>query len=85
MTSMNEAVWKAGLETIDLPPVVRELFALLPKPNTEWPLQERLRWLRAAEATFQMIYKDDGPPIVFEKAGGSGICINAIPTPGPDN
>jgi hypothetical protein len=52
----------------DLPPIVRELFALLPEPGIEWPLVERLRWLRAAEAVFKLIYKDDGPSIVFDAA-----------------
>lgn len=50
----------------ELPPIIKELFALLPEPGAEWPLVDRLRWLRAAEAVFKLVYKDDGPGIVFD-------------------
>jgi hypothetical protein len=46
--------------TIDeLPPVMRALFAMLPPPDSEWPRDERLRWLRAFETVCRLIYKDD--------------------------
>jgi len=43
----------------EMPPVLRELFLMLPPAGTEWPLVERLRWLRAFEAVCRVIFKDD--------------------------
>jgi hypothetical protein len=51
----------------DIPPIVLELFKLLPPIGTEFPLIDRLRWLNAAEAIFKMIFKDDPiAKVVFE-------------------
>lgn len=54
--------------TNEIPPIVRELFALLPAPGEEFPLVDRLRWMRAAEAIFKMIYRDDAAAAVVFKA-----------------
>jgi len=46
--------------TIDeMPPVMRELFKMLPPPGTEWPMVERIRWVNAFEAVCRVIFKDD--------------------------
>jgi hypothetical protein len=52
----------------ELPPVMRELFKMLPPPDSEWPAAERLRWLRAFEAVCRLVYRDDGPGLVIEMA-----------------
>lgn len=52
-----------------VPPVVRELFKLLPPPGTEWPAEDRVRWLEAAEATFRLLYPSDDGTISFKRVG----------------
>lgn len=43
----------------EMPPVMKELFQMLPPAGAEWPLVERLRWLRAFEAVCRLVFKDD--------------------------
>lgn len=43
----------------EMPPVMKELFKMLPPAGNEWPLVERLRWLRAFEAVCRLVFKDD--------------------------
>jgi hypothetical protein len=43
----------------EMPAVMRELFQMLPPTGTEWPVVERLRWLRACEAVCRLVFKDD--------------------------
>jgi hypothetical protein len=43
----------------EMPAVMRELFKMLPAAGAEWPLVERLRWLRAFEAVCRLVFKDD--------------------------
>jgi len=43
----------------EMPPVMREMFRMLPPAGEEWPLVERLRWLHAFEAICRMVFKDD--------------------------
>lgn len=40
-------------------PLIKELFKLLPPPDTEWSMIQRLRWLNAAEAIFKIVYAPD--------------------------
>lgn len=49
----------------ELPPVMRELFRMLPPTGSEWPLVERLRWMRALEAVCRLIFKDDAAQILI--------------------
>lgn len=51
-----------------VPPVIRELFALLPCPGKEFPLVDRLRWLRACDAVLCLLYKHDDAGAVIETA-----------------
>ena len=51
----------------EMPPVMRELFLMLPPTGTEWPLVERLRWMRALEAVCRMIYRDDAAQILIDR------------------
>jgi hypothetical protein len=57
----------------EMPPVMRELFKLLPPPGDEWPMADRVRWLQAFEATARMVFSDD-----------IALSIKAAPTPHPD-
>jgi hypothetical protein len=43
----------------ETPAVMKELFLMLPQPGTEWPVVERLRWLRAFDAVCRLVFKDD--------------------------
>lgn len=55
----------------EMPPVMRELFKILPPTGAEWPLVERLRWLRAFEAVCRLIFKDDVALEITQKEGTS--------------
>jgi hypothetical protein len=46
----------------NIPPIVKELFALLPPPGSLWPHEERDAWIRCASAIFDLLYKrvDEG-------------------------
>jgi len=48
-----------------IPPIVRELFALLPPLGDEFPMVERIRWLRTADAILRLLYKDDEVQLEF--------------------
>lgn len=50
----------------EMPPVMRELFKMLPPPGAEWPLVERVRWMRAFEAICPLIFKGDRIQIAIE-------------------
>lgn len=43
----------------EMPPVMKELIKLLPPTGSEWPTEDRVRWLQAFEATSRMVFKDD--------------------------
>lgn len=40
-------------------PLIQELFKTLPPPDTEWSIAERVKWLQAAAAIFDLLYSDD--------------------------
>lgn len=42
-----------------MPDVMYALFQMLPPPGKEWPVAERLLWLRAFEAVCRLVFKDD--------------------------
>lgn len=44
----------------EMPPVMKEMFRLLPPSGAEWPMEERLRWVRAFEAVCRLVFKSDG-------------------------
>lgn len=50
-------------------PVVVALLNRLPSPGTFWPLEERLAWLQALEAAFNLIYGREPRPIFINAAG----------------
>jgi len=54
-----------------VPPVVQELFKLLPAPGAEWCNSDRIEWLRAAEACFRVVYKTDDPTRLFIDEAGA--------------
>lgn len=37
-------------------PLLARLVERLPAPDTEWPLEERARWLRAFAASLELVY-----------------------------
>lgn len=39
-------------------PLIVGLLEELPKPKTEWPFEERKRWLEMVAGIFNVIYKD---------------------------
>ena len=43
----------------ELHPFIQGLVQELPAPNSNWPLNERVRWLQAATNIFPLIYSDD--------------------------
>lgn len=43
----------------EMPPVMKELFKMLPPSGSEWPIAERVRWLHAFEAVCRLVFKDD--------------------------
>lgn len=44
--------------TKEVPPLIRALFDLLPPPGSAWPADDRIRWMYAAVAIFDLIYGD---------------------------
>jgi hypothetical protein len=44
---------------MDLHPILAALFRELPPVGSEWPVEDRVRWMRAATAAVDLIYKDD--------------------------
>lgn len=40
-------------------PILERLFALLPAPDSEWPIEQRVKWLRAMAHVFALIYSTD--------------------------
>ena len=39
-----------------VPPIINALIDCLPEPGSVWPLAERAKWLRCAEAVFAIVY-----------------------------
>lgn len=55
----------------EMPLVMKELFRMLPPSGTEWPLVERLRWLRAFDAVCCLVFKDDAALEIVQGEGPS--------------
>jgi hypothetical protein len=53
-----------------VPPVIAELFKLMPSPGTDWPLYDRVAFLQSLESVFHVVYG---------KAGGINIVASAPP------
>ena len=54
-------------------PLIEGLIATLPAPDSDWPVERRARWLRAALYDFDLIYKDpeeDGSSIEIKVQKG---------------
>ncbi|SOD99890.1 hypothetical protein [Caenispirillum bisanense] len=47
-----------GIE--QLHPFVQGLLQTLPSPESQWPLEKRVKWLQTAANIFSLIYPDDG-------------------------
>jgi len=45
--------------TDQLHPILAALFRELPPVGSEWPAEERVRWLRALAAAADWVYKND--------------------------
>jgi hypothetical protein len=39
--------------------LIRGLVERLPKPDTVWPLEDRVKWIRTATGVFDLVYKSD--------------------------
>jgi hypothetical protein len=50
----------------DIDPIVRGLFARLPKSGNVWPKPDRELWFNLLENSFKLIYKD-APPCSGDK------------------
>jgi hypothetical protein len=44
----------------DLHPFIAGLLRTLPEPETEWPIRDRVKWLRTASQIFGLIYAGEG-------------------------
>lgn len=44
----------------DLHPFITGLLRTLPQPATEWPIRDRVKWLRTASQIFGLIYEGEG-------------------------
>jgi hypothetical protein len=55
----------------EMPPVMRELFKMLPPAGTEWPMIERVRWIRAFDAVCRLVFKDDIALSVLQQTPGA--------------
>jgi hypothetical protein len=44
----------------DLHPFIAGLLRTLPEPETEWPIRDRVKWLRTASQIFGLIYEGEG-------------------------
>lgn len=53
-------------------PVIVALLNRLPAPGTAWPLADRLAWLRAVEAAFDVVYGNEPAAIVI-RAGDLNV------------
>ena len=57
-----------------LDPLIRAVVDKLPKPGTDWPIEDRAKWLKAAALIFNLLYKsgegDSGLKQKTEKTGG---------------
>lgn len=49
-----------GSDISDLHPFIQGLLKTLPKPQTEWKADGRVKWLQTAANIFDLIYKGDG-------------------------
>lgn len=49
-----------GSDIGDLHPFIQGLLKTLPKPETEWKVADRAKWLQTAANIFDLIYKGDG-------------------------
>ncbi len=58
-----------GANPPDLHPFVQGLIEQLPKPNSEWPVDEQVKWLQTAASIFGLMYKS-------ESKGGVTVNIN---------
>ena len=47
-----------------LHPLIQGLIKELPEPNTEWSLDQRVKWLQAATSIFPLIYSDSSDKII---------------------
>lgn len=55
----------------ELHPFIQGLLKTLPTPDTDWTIEQRIRWLQTAAGIFDLIYKgnDDGRQISVKSAG----------------
>lgn len=59
-----------GGELPPLHPFIEGLLSKLPEPETEWPVQDRARWLQTAANIFSLMYKGDGEVDITAKHEG---------------
>jgi len=56
-------------------PLIRGLVARLPKPDTDWPLEERAKWLRTAASIFALVYRTGDEDSEQHDQGEIGIAL----------
>lgn len=59
-------------------PLIGELLALLPLPETRWEAEDRALWLQTVANAFAMIYRG-GPPAITVKAVRPPPPVNETP------
>ena len=59
-----------------LHPVIAGLFEELPKPETMWARDGRMKWLKACAACFAVLYRGEGEVIISAQDN-----LQAAPTP----
>lgn len=53
---MSDETVIATPEVASVPPAIAELFKLMPPAGADWPAYQRVAFLQALEATFQVVY-----------------------------
>jgi hypothetical protein len=49
------------MEIKDMPPVMKELFRLIPPTGCVWPIRDRIIWMETFKALSDLLWKDDEP------------------------
>lgn len=52
-----------------LHPAVQGLLDVLPETGTDWAIEERIKWLKAAASIFDLMFSGDGSVIVRMSEG----------------
>lgn len=67
--------------TSNLHPFIKGLIDKLPEPDTNWPLEDRVKWLSTAANIFDLMYKNDDLIGLVVEAKGSSVTVKKNGTP----